>query len=60
MKKPGIIVFNNTANHSLEHRFVFRFINELQSGILDGLNHKIYHVCDENGSGWGMSFEIVE
>ncbi|MHB1606652.1 MAG: glycosyltransferase family 2 protein [Leptospirales bacterium] len=56
--KPGIIIFNNTANRSTEHKFIAQFINELQTGTLDGITHEIHHIWSTNG--FGMSFEIVE
>ena len=58
IKKPGIIIFNNTANRSKEHEFVFRFINELENGILDGITHEIHHIWMQGGS--GLSFEIID
>ena len=58
IEKPGVIIFNHTANRLKEHEFVFRFINELENGMIDGLTHKINHIWIQGGS--GMSFEIIE
>ena len=58
IEKPGVIIFNHTANRLKEHEFVFRFINELENGMIDGLTHKIHHIWIQGGS--GMSFEIIE